>query len=66
MPVQGKRVEDPDQPYKPNRVQITTMVSHEVRNILKRVKVDRDISFGKAIDEAVLAYWKQYAETQRG
>lgn len=62
MAVQGKPVEDPDQPYKPNRVQITTMVTPEVRAMLKRIKIDRDISYGQAICEAVEAHWAQYAE----
>lgn len=64
MSFKGKPVEDPEKPYKPNRIQITTMVSPEVRAMLKRIKVDRELSYGQAICEAVEAYWSEYAETE--
>ena len=62
MAVQGKPVEDPEKPYKPNRIQITTMVTPHVRAMLKQIKLEEDISYGQAICDAVEAYWTQYAE----
>lgn len=57
----GKPVENPDLPYSPNRVQLTTMVSPKVREMLKRIKVENDLSYGQAICEAVESYWAAYA-----
>lgn len=58
--VRGKPVDNPNEPYSPNRVQITTMVTPKVREMLKRVKVDQDISYAQAICDAVEAYWTTY------
>lgn len=56
----GKPVENPHEPYRPNRVQITTMVTPKVREMLKRVKVDKDLSYAQAICDAVESYWSEY------
>lgn len=60
--MRGKPVENPGQPYSPNRVQITTMLSPEARAILKRIKVEERLSYGQAISQAVEIYWAAYAE----
>lgn len=60
----GKPVENPYEPYRPNRVQITTMLSPEARAILKKIKVEEGLSYGQAISQAVETYWADYAEDE--
>lgn len=52
--------EHEDKEFEPNRVQITTHISLEARQVLERAKQDTRTPLGRLIDEAVLTHLAQY------
>lgn len=60
MTIDQQGAEHEGKEFEPNRVQITTHISLEARQVLERAKQDTRTPLGRLIDEAVLTHLAQY------